>query len=194
MLKIKSFFRINGIIFILFWLLLFFQPNLSLRIIIILSSIEILISWIIGLFVTRRTPEYNHRTTLFIISILAILLWFILLCIPEIWEIIASIAIVILWISWMIKWVFMIIDWIHAKEYWINNRWMLLAFWVLSIIFWIFLTTNAFLTLLVINILLWLGLLFLGILLIIRGFQADEKKLAWLEEMPSIEDYDDSDD
>ena len=51
-----------------------------------------------------------------------------------------------------------------------------------------------FLTLLVINILLWLGLLFLGILLIIRGFQADEKKLAWLEEMPSIEDYDDSDD
>ena len=88
----------------------------------------------------------------------------------------------------------MIIDWIHAKEYWISNRWMLLAFGVLSIIFWLFLATNAFLTLLVINVLLWLGLLFLGMLLIIRGFQADEKKLAWLEEMPSIDDYDDRDD
>lgn len=71
---------------------------------------------------------------------------------------------------------------------------MLLAFGVLSIIFWLFLATNAFLTLLVINVLLWLGLVFLGMLLIIRGFQADEKKLAWLEEMPSIDDYDDSDD
>lgn len=194
MLKIKTFFRINGLFFILFWLLLFFQPNLSLKIIIMITSIEVMISWIVGLLVARKTPEYNHRTVLFILSIITFLLWFILLCIPEIWEILASIAIVLFWIWGMIKWVFMIIESIHVKEAWFKNWWIELALWIISIMFWIFLATNAFLTLLVINILLWLALLFLWTLLIIRGFQADEKRIEWMETIPGIDEYDDTDD
>lgn len=194
MLKIRSFFWINWLFFILFWMLLFFQPSLSLRIIIIIASIEIMISWAIGLFVARTTTEYNHRKVLFILSIITLIAWFLLLCIPELWEIIASIAVVLLWIWAIIKWVLLFLDWFKAKEAWITNRWMFIAFWLLGIIFWMFLVCNAFLTILVINVLLWFALTFLWILLLIRWFQAKEKTINWLEDMPWIEDYDDSDD
>jgi len=66
--------------------------------------------------------------------------------------------------------------------------------WIIAILFWMFLAANAFLTILVINVLLWLALIFFGILLIIRGFRADEKRIEWMEDIPWIDDYDDSDD
>ncbi len=194
MFKIKSFFWINGLFFILFGMLLFFQPSLSLRIIILITSIEILISWAIGLFVAWTTTEYNHRKLLFILSILTLIAWFLLLCIPEIWEVIASIAVVILWIWAIIKWVFLVMDWLKAKAAWVSNRWMFPLIWIIAIFFWMFLAANAFLTVLVINVLLWLALIFLWILLIFRGFRADEKRIQWMEDIPWIEDYDDSDD
>ena len=194
MLKIRSFFWINGLFFILLWMLLFFQPSLSLRIIIIITSIEIMISWLIWLFVARTTTEYNNRKILFIISIITLIAGFFLLCIPEIGEIIASIAVILLGIAAIVKWVFLFIDWLKAKEAEITNRRMFPIFWILVIFFWIFLVCNAFLTLLVINVLLWLALTFLWILLLIRWFQAKQKTINWMEELSWIEDYDDSDD
>ena len=194
MLKIKWFFWINGLFFILFWMLLFFQPSLSLRIIIVITSIEILISWVIGLFVAWTTTEYNHRKLLFVLSILTLIAWFLLLCIPQIWEVIASISVVLLWIWAIIKWVFLFMDWFKAREAWVSNRWMFPVIWIIAILFWMFLAANAFLTVLVINVLLWLALIFLWILLIIRGFGADKKRIEWMEDIPWIEDYDDSDD
>ena len=121
MFKIKSFFWINGLFFILFGMLLFFQPSLSLRIIILITSIEILISWAIGLFVAWTTTEYNHRRILFVVSIITFIFWFLLLCIPEIWEFIASIAVILLWLWAIVKGVFLYIDWLKAKAAWIGS-------------------------------------------------------------------------
>jgi uncharacterized membrane protein HdeD (DUF308 family) len=85
-------------------------------------------------------------------------------------------------------------DWFKAREAWVSNRWMFPVIWIIAILFWMFLAANAFLTVLVINVLLWLALIFLWILLIIRGFGADKKRIEWMEDIPWIEDYDDSDD
>jgi uncharacterized membrane protein HdeD (DUF308 family) len=85
-------------------------------------------------------------------------------------------------------------DWLKAKAAWVSNRWMFPLIWIIAIFFWMFLVANAFLTVLVINVLLWLALIFLWILLIFRGFRADEKRIQWMEDIPWIEDYDDSDD
>jgi hypothetical protein len=70
---------------------------------------------------------------------------------------------------------------------------MFLAIWVIAILFWIFLVCNAFLTVLVINVLLWFAMIFLWILLFIRWFQAKEKSIEWLGGIEWIEDYDDID-
>ena len=194
MSKIRLFFRINGIFFILFWMLLFFQPSISLRIIILITSIEILMAWAIGLFVARTTAEYNNRKVLLILSMITLIIWFLLLCIPEIWEFIASLAIVILWIWAIIKWILLFISWLKAREAGITNRWMMLALWVIAILFWIFLTCNAFLTLLVINVLLGFAMTFFWILLMIRWFQAKETSIEWIDGLNPIEEYDDNDD
>lgn len=68
------------------------------------------------------------------------------------------------------------------------------AIWIIAILFWMFLVANAFLTVLVINVLLGLALMFLWVLLIIRWFRADSKRIEGMEDMQEIDDYDDIDD
>lgn len=102
-------------------------------------------------------------------------------------------AVVLLWLGAIAKGVFLFMDWMKAKEAGIGNRWMFFAIGIIAILFWLFLVCNAFLTVLVINVLLWFAMIFLWILLLVRWFQAKEKTIEWLEGIGWIEDYDDID-
>ena len=69
----------------------------------------------------------------------------------------------------------------------ISNRWLLLLAGIIAILFWIFLTSNAFLEVLVITILIWLWMIVFGLQMLIRGFQAKKKTFNWMEEIEDDE-------
>jgi len=195
MLKIKSLYRINGIFYILFGLFLFLKPELSLKLIIIITSIEIIIFWILWIIIDLATTTYSNRKNLCLFSVFQIIFWILLLLFPEIGEFIAALFVVIIGIICFIKGIFMCIDSFKVKKANISTRRILLLCGIIAILLWIFLTTNAFLELIIINILVGLWMILYWIQMIIFWFQAKRKIIKGIEdELEEIDDIEDLED
>ena len=192
MIKVKSFYWINGLFYILLGLFLCLKPELSLKTIIIIASIEIIIAWIIWIIVDLTTTIYSWRKALMLFSIFQIIFWIILLLFPEIWEFIAALFVVILGIWCMIKGILITVDAFKTKKLQISNRWLLLLTWIIVFLFGLFLTTNAFLEVIIITILVGLGMVLYGIRMLTIGFQVKKKIITNVEE-DFEEDFEESD-
>lgn len=192
MIKVKSFYWINGLFYILLGLFLCLKPELSLKTIIIIASIEIIIAWIIWIIVDLTTTIYSWRKALMLFSIFQIIFWIILLLFPEIWEFIASLFVVILGIWCIIKGIFITVDAFKTKKLQISNRWLLLLTWIIVILFGLFLTTNAFLEVIIITVLVGLGMVLYGIRMLTIGFQVKKRIITNIEE-DFEEDFEETD-
>ena len=192
MIKVKSFYWINGLFYILLGLFLCLMPELSLKTIIIIASIEIIIAWIIWIIVDLTTTIYSWRKALMLFSIFQIIFWIILLLFPEIWEFIAALFVVILGIWCIIKGILITVDAFKTKKLQISNRWLLLLTWIIVILFGLFLTTNAFLEVIIITVLVGLGMVLYGIRMLTIGFQVKKKIITNVEE-DFEEDFEESD-
>lgn len=192
MIKVKSFYWINGLFYILLGLFLCLKPELSLKTIIIIASIEIIIAWIIWIIVDLTTTIYSWRKALMLFSIFQIIFWIILLLFPEIWEFIAALFVVILGIWCIIKGILITVDAFKTKKLQISNRWLLLLTWIIVILFGLFLTTNAFLEVIIITVLVGLGMVLYGIRMLTIGFQVKKKIITNVEE-DFEEDFEESD-
>ena len=192
MIKVKSFYWINGLFYILLGLFLCLKPELSLKTIIIIASIEIIIAWIIWIIVDLTTTIYSWRKALMLFSIFQIIFWIILLLFPEIWEFIAPLFVVILGIWCIIKGILITVDAFKTKKLQISNRRLLLLTWIIVILLGIFLTTNAFLEVIIITILVGLGMVLYGIRMLTIGFQVKKKIITNVEE-DFEEDFEESD-
>lgn len=192
MIKVKSFYWINGLFYILLGLFLCLKPELSLKTIIIIASIEIIIAWIIWIIVDLTTTIYSWRKALMLFSIFQIIFWIILLLFPEIWEFIASLFVVILGIWCIIKGILITVDAFKTKKLQISNRWLLLLTWIIVILFGLFLTTNAFLEVIIITVLVGLGMVLYGIRMLTIGFQVKKKIITNIEE-DFEEDFEETD-
>lgn len=192
MIKVKSFYWINGLFYILLGLFLCLKPELSLKTIIIIASIEIIIAWIIWIIVDLTTTIYSWRKALMLFSIFQIIFWIILLLFPEIWEFIAALFVVILGIWCIIKGILITVDAFKTKKLQISNRRLLLLTWIIVILLGIFLTTNAFLEVIIITILVGLGMVLYGIRMLTIGFQVKKKIITSVEE-DFEEDFEESD-
>ena len=192
MIKVKSFYWINGLFYILLGLFLCLKPELSLKTIIIIASIEIIIAWIIWIIVDLTTTIYSWRKALMLFSIFQIIFWIILLLFPEIWEFIAALFVVILGIWCIIKGILITVDAFKTKKLQISNRWLLLLTWIIVILFGLFLTTNAFLEVIIITVLVGLGMVLYGIRMLTIGFQVKKKTITNVEE-DFEEDFEESD-
>lgn len=192
MIKVKSFYWINGLFYILLGLFLCLKPELSLKTIIIIASIEIIIAWIIWIIVDLTTTIYSWRKELMLFSIFQIIFWIILLLFPEIWEFIAALFVVILGIWCIIKGILITVDAFKTKKLQISNRRLLLLTWIIVILLGIFLTTNAFLEVIIITVLIGLGMVLYGIRMLTIGFQVKKKIITNVEE-DFEEDFEESD-
>ena len=192
MIKVKSFYWINGLFYILLGLFLCLKPELSLKTIIIIASIEIIIAWIIWIIVDLTTTIYSWRKALMLFSIFQIIFWIILLLFPEIWEFIAALFVVILGIWCIIKGILITVDAFKTKKLQISNRRLLLLTWIIVILLGIFLTTNAFLEVIIITILVGLGMVLYGIRMLTIGFQVKKKIITNVEE-DFEEDFEETD-
>lgn len=192
MIKVKSFYWINGLFYILLGLFLCLKPELSLKTIIIIASIEIIIAWIIWIIVDLTTTIYSWRKELMLFSIFQIIFWIILLLFPEIWEFIAALFVVILGIWCIIKGILITVDAFKTKKLQISNRWLLLLTWIIVILFGLFLTTNAFLEVIIITVLVGLGMVLYGIRMLTIGFQVKKKIITNVEE-DFEEDFEETD-
>ncbi len=192
MIKVKSFYWINGLFYILLGLFLCLKPELSLKTIIIIASIEIIIAWIIWIIVDLTTTIYSWRKALMLFSIFQIIFWIILLLFPEIWEFIAALFVVILGIWCIIKGILITVDAFKTKKLQISNRWLLLLTWIIVILFGLFLTTNAFLEVIIITVLVGLGMVLYGIRMLTIGFQVKKKTITNVEE-DFEEDFEETD-
>ena len=192
MIKVKSFYWINGLFYILLGLFLCLKPELSLKTIIIIASIEIIIAWIIWIIVDLTTTIYSWRKALMLFSIFQIIFWIILLLFPEIWEFIAALFVVILGIWCIIKGILITVDAFKTKKLQISNRWLLLLTWIIVILLGLFLTTNAFLEVIIITVLVGLGMVLYGIRMLTIGFQVKKKIITNVEE-DFEEDFEESD-
>ena len=192
MIKVKSFYWINGLFYILLGLFLCLKPELSLKTIIIIASIEIIIAWIIWIIVDLTTTIYSWRKALMLFSIFQIIFWIILLLFPEIWEFIAALFVIILGIWCIIKGIFITVDAFKTKKLQISNRWLLLLTWIIVILFGLFLTTNAFLEVIIITVLVGLGMVLYGIRMLTIGFQVKKKTITNVEE-DFEEDFEETD-
>lgn len=192
MIKVKSFYWINGLFYILLGLFLCLKPELSLKTIIIIVSIEIIIAWIIWIIVDLTTTIYSWRKALMLFSIFQIIFWIILLLFPEIWEFIAALFVIILGIWCIIKGIFITVDAFKTKKLQISNRWLLLLTWIIVILFGLFLTTNAFLEVIIITVLVGLGMVLYGIRMLTIGFQVKKKTITNVEE-DFEEDFEETD-
>ena len=189
---VKSFYWINGLFYILLGLFLCLKPELSLKTIIIIASIEIIIAWIIWIIVDLTTTIYSWRKALMLFSIFQIIFWIILLLFPEIWEFIAALFVVILGIWCIIKGILITVDAFKTKKLQISNRWLLLLTWIIVILFGLFLTTNAFLEVIIITVLVGLGMVLYGIRMLTIGFQVKKKIITNVEE-DFEEDFEETD-
>lgn len=192
MIKVKSFYWINGLFYILLGLFLCLKPELSLKTIIIIASIEIIIAWIIWIIVDLTTTIYSWRKALMLFSIFQIIFWIILLLFPEIWEFIAALFVVILGIWCIIKGILITVDAFKTKKLQISNRWLLLLTWIIVILFGLFLTTNAFLEVIIITVLVGLGMVLYGIRMLTIGFQVKKRIITNIEE-DFEEDFEETD-
>ena len=192
MIKVKSFYWINGLFYILLGLFLCLKPELSLKTIIIIASIEIIIAWIIWIIVDLTTTIYSWRKALMLFSIFQIIFWIILLLFPEIWEFIAALFVVILGIWCIIKGILITVDAFKTKKLQISNRWLLLLTWIIVILLGLFLTTNAFLEVIIITVLVGLGMVLYGIRMLTIGFQVKKKIITNVEE-DFEEDFEETD-
>ena len=182
MIKVKSFYWINGLFYILLGLFLCLKPELSLKTIIIIASIEIIIAWIIWIIIDLTTTIYSWRKELMLFSIFQIIFWIVLLLFPEIWEFIAALFVVILGIWCIIKGILITVDAFKTKKLQISNRWLLLLTWIIVILLGIFLTTNAFLEVIIITILVGFWMILYGIRMLTIGFQVKKKVITNIEE------------
>lgn len=182
MIKVKSFYWINGLFYILLGLFLCLKPELSLKTIIIIASIEIIIAWIIWIIIDLTTTIYSWRKELMLFSIFQIIFWIVLLLFPEIWEFIAALFVVILGIWCIIKGILITVDSFKTKKLQISNRWLLLLTWIIVILLGIFLTTNAFLEVIIITILVGFWMILYGIRMLTIGFQVKKKVITNIEE------------
>ena len=125
-------------------------------------------------------------------SIFQIIFWIILLLFPEIWEFIAALFVVILGIWCIIKGILITVDAFKTKKLQISNRWLLLLTWIIVILFGLFLTTNAFLEVIIITVLVGLGMVLYGIRMLTIGFQVKKKIITNVEE-DFEEDFEETD-
>lgn len=171
MLKIKSFFWVNGLFFILLGGLLFFLPETAFRVAVIVFAVETLLSGIFGSIAAWQQREYCYRGLLFFGAVLQIIFWILLLIFPGIGERMVKIVIILLGISVLIKGVWTIFDGFRAREMQIRTWWVLMVMGSLAILLGIFLISNAFLSFLALTIVFGLGMVIFGIVLLVIGFQ-----------------------
>lgn len=171
MLKIKSLFRINGLFFIVLWMLLFFLPEEVFRIVVIILGIETLLSGGFWVAFSWQQKDYQYRGLLFFWALVEIGFGLLLLLFPGFSEWIVKILIILLGIAVLIKGIFTIFDGLKARESQIWTRWLLIFMGGLAILFGLFLMMNAFFSFLVLNSLLGFTMILFWIGLTVSGFQ-----------------------
>ncbi len=190
MKNIKLLFWLETAFYLFFWFYLLFQPELALKTIIIICAIYALVSWIVWLIFAIKAFDYWDRGLLWVISWFSIVFGALLLCFPQIWEMILKIFVSLLWIAIVVKWSFMIRDSFYLKKQNIGNRFWLMIMWCFLVLLWILMEMNWIMTVLLFNRLIGLCLIGWGIAMLVWSFQIsrfvkDVKK--WLENWEVVE-------
>ncbi len=176
MLKLKSFFRGNGLLLVLLGGFLFFQPETAFRLAVVIFSLEIIISWGVAIFFSRTEKTYAYRGLLFFGAVLQLLFWLLLLLFPAFSEFLVKLLIVLIGIAIISRGVMLVLASMHAKEQQFSSRWIRFILGIFAVLFWGFLATNAFFSFLLLNILLGLAMMIAGFTVLMLGFQVKEMK------------------
>lgn len=176
MLKLKSFFRVNGLLLLLLGGLLFFKPEMAFRLVVVIFSLEIIISWGIAVFFSWTEKSYRYRGLLFWGALLQVLFGFLLLLFPAFSEFLVKLLIVVIGIVIISRGVILVLASMRAKEQLLSNWRIRFVFGIFAILCGGFLATNAFFSFLLLNILLGLVMMISGFLILMLGFQVKEIK------------------
>lgn len=161
-MKIKALFCLNIVFFLAFWLLLFFQPEIALKTVIMVFGIECLLSWIAGSFLLFQDESIQDRELLSGMALLQIISGILLLIFPSIWELIVKIFVTVIWIWVIIKWILLCVNSFDARKLKVKDWWWIAVAWCFLIILWFVLVTNSFSTIMLFN-------KFIGIWLIVAA-------------------------
>ena len=172
MKRIRFLFWANAIFYILFGLLLVFQPAASLKAFIIVFSIEAILSWIIwGVFLIQEREYLEDKGLIACWLWLQILAWILLLIIPDLWETIIKIFVALLWVFLVVKWIALIFDSFKIKKAKFDNWKFMLVLWCCISILWVLITCNSLVAAYTFNILYWLWTLWAWLAMCAWGFQ-----------------------
>lgn len=176
MLKIRSLFRINGLLLLMLGVFLFLQPATAFRIAVIIFSLEIIISGGVAVFFVMTEKAYSYRGLLFFVSVFQMLFGLVLLLFPAFSEFLVKLLIVLIGITIIIKGIFTLLESFKARELQLTSRWIGFIIGIFALLFGGFLTTNAFFSFLLLNVLLGLTMIIAGIMVLVLGFQAKEQQ------------------
>ena len=176
-MKLKLLFWLNAIFYILFGLALLFEPATSLRVFIIVFSIEAIISWIVwSVFLIQEKDYLEDKWLITCWVILQIIAWVLLLIIPDLGETIIKIFVIIFGISVVIKGIILIFDSIEIKKAKLDKRRIVLVVWILLILLGCFLIFDSLTAVFVFNALFWIWMIVSWVSMIARWFQLKKTK------------------
>lgn len=174
MKRIRLLFWIEAAFYLVFGLYLLFRPELALKTIIMVCGIYALVSWIAGLVFAIREHEYYDRFLLWIIAWFSAVFGILLLCFPQIWEIIIQIFVTLLWVGIVVKWSFLMSESLSAKKMWVKNRYFVMILWCLLVALWVFIVMNWYLTVKAFSRLIGLCLIGGWIAMLVWSFQVNK--------------------
>ena len=190
MKRIRLLFWIEAAFYLVFWLYLFFRPELALKTIIMVCGIYALVSWIAGLFFAIREHEYYDRFLLWVIAWFSAVFGILLLCFPQIWETIIQIFVTLLWIGIVVKWSFLMSESLSSKKMWVNNWYFNMILWCLLVALWVFIVMNWYLTIKAFSRLIWLCLIWWWIAMVVRSVQMNKFVKDVKKELANVESID----
>ena len=158
-----------------------FKPEVALETIIIYLWLECLLSGILWVVFAVLDKEYEDRRVLAAVAIIQILVWVLLVAYPAAWEAILKGFVILAWVWAIIRWILAIIDSINLKKLKFASWWCVLAAWIILIIVGLFLVTNSLLTILIINGVLWIWLVFTGVSMIVLALQVKKNVKALIK-------------
>lgn len=190
MKKMKCVFWLNAIFYIVLWTLLLFFPGVSLTAIIIVFGIESLLSWILSIVFIMQWINSEDKGLLVWMAILQIILWVVLMFFPGFGETVLKLFVVLIGIFGVIKGLVLSIDSFQAKNFGVKNWYWMLIFGLALVLIWLFLITNSYLTLLVLNGIIWIWLILSGISIGVWAFHFEKTYKAVKKQInKAIEDW-----
>lgn len=187
MKRIKLLFWIEAILCIALWAYMLFRPDLALTTVILIFAIYCIVSGIAGFVFTIKENDYQDRYLLWIIFAFVTIFGLLLLCFPKIWETIVKVLVAVLWISVIVKWVFLMFDSFSIKKMQVTNWYRMFILSVILILFWLFLALNSFVSIIIVQSLIWICLIGVWIAMIIWSFKLKKIVKEVKKELDNVE-------